>query len=116
MIWSIGTWRISSHSSKSGEACGLSERIREVFGRAISRTSVPRAQLPVPKLTKQGDLDAGTLVLPGFEGFCFTPCGSIGDPRFGLKAQTIGDPIGVRIVADNLNYVEDVTIREAGGS
>ena len=51
-----------------------------------------------------------------FWGFCSTPCGSVGDPRFGLKAQTIGDPIGVRIVADHLDYVEDVTIREAGGS
>ena len=63
-----------------------------------------------------GDLDAGRLVLPGFGGVCSTPCGSVGDPRFGLKAQTIGDPIGVRIVGDNLDYVEDVTIREAGGS
>ncbi len=41
---------------------------------------------------------------------------SVADPGFGLDAETVGNPVRVRVVADDLDYVEDVTIRETGRS
>ncbi len=40
--------------------------------------------------------------------------GSVRDPGLGLDAQTVSDPVRVGVVADDLDYVEDVTVGEPG--
>ena len=39
---------------------------------------------------------------------------SIGDPVFGLEAEAVGDAVGIRVVGDDFDDVEDVAVAEAG--
>ena len=39
---------------------------------------------------------------------------SVGDPVFGLEAEAVGDAVGIGVVADDLDDVEDVAVAETG--